>query len=232
MNELNGLSVVIPCYDEDERVVTTLYTELTAQGAEVIVVDDGATMNLTFNHVSHTPNMGYGYAIKEGIKRATHPLICTADGDGQHTVSDIQRLYKAFNLIESCDMVIGQRYNMEESSLRRFGRKFLNFIAAIISMHYLSDLNSGMRIFKRDLAVAYNSILCDTFSFTTSLTMSMVTDNYKVVNFPIDVQPRTYGKSRVKLFKDGFVTLYYILWIGTALRTRKLRAWKRNILGQ
>ena len=229
---MNDLSVIIPCYNENEEIVTTLYTELTAQGAEVIVVDDGAMMNLSFVHLSHSPNMGYGYAIKRGIDKSTRPLICTADGDGQHTVSDIQRLYKTFNLVDHCDMIIGQRYNMKESKLRRFGRKFLNFIAAIISKHYLSDLNSGLRIFRRDLAVSYNSILCDTFSFTTSLTMSMVTDNYKVVNFPINVEPRTYGKSRVKIFKDGFVTLYYILWIGLALRTRKLRAWKRSLLGQ
>ena len=225
---LSGLSVVIPCFNENESLVTALYTELSAQGAEVIVVDDGGNMELSFPHIHHIPNMGYGYAIKRGIENSTQDFILTMDGDGQHTFSDAQNLYQAFKLIDNCDMLIGQRYNIKETFLRRFGRKFLNFIAAIISTHYLSDLNSGMRIFRKDLAVSYRSILCDTFSYTTSLTMSMITDNYKVVNFPINVKPRTFGRSNVKIFKDGFVTLYYILWIGIALRTRGVRSWIRK----
>ena len=90
---LLGLSVVIPCYNENEEVVTTLYTELTALGAEVIVVDDGNTMDLEFDHVSHAPNMGYGYAIKRGIEKTSREFILVMDGDAQHQVVDVGKLY-------------------------------------------------------------------------------------------------------------------------------------------
>ena len=126
-------------------------------------------------------------------------------------------------------MVIGQRWNIKESSIRWIGRKILNFIASLISSHYHPDLNSGMRVFDRQMALAYSPILYDTFSFTTSLTMSVVTDGHKTCTIPIDVKPRINGKSNVNVVKDGFVTLYYILWVGLALRTRGLRAWLRNI---
>ena len=92
----------------------------------------------------------------------------------------------------------------------------------------LPDLNSGMRVFKKELAVGYKPILCDTFSFTTSLTMAMVTDDHKVAWFPIDTMPRAYGKSRVKLLRDGLITIWFIFWIGFALRTRKLRSFLRR----
>lgn len=224
---MTGVSVVIPCHKEDPEIVTKTYCELKMLGAEVIVVDDGNTMDLPdeVNRITYPAHMGYGFAIKTGIHHATNSFILTMDGDGQHTVSDAQAMYEIFNRIEGCDMLVGQRWNLNESSHRWWGRKCLNFIASLISGHYLADLNSGMRIFRRDLAIGYSPILCDTFSFTTSMTMAMVTDGCKIAYVPINVKPRLKGKSHVKIWKDGWVTLYYIIWIGLALRTRKIRAW-------
>lgn len=229
---MNDVSIVIPCYNENEGVVTRLYNDLKDLGAEVIVVDDGGTMNLYIPHIRHVPNMGYGYAIKRGIEASTRPLICVCDGDGQHLVSDIVKLYKVYKLVDDCKMIVGARWNLKETPIRWIARKLLNFIASLIANHYLVDLNSGMRIFDKKTVMGYFPILCDTFSFTTSLSMAMVTDKHKMAYFPINVQPRVYGKSRVSLFKDGLVTLYYIVWVGMALRTRGVRHWIRHISGR
>ena len=228
--QLQGLTVVIPCYKEDPKFLTETYCELSMRGAEVIIVDDGDSMDLPdeLNKRTYYPNMGYGYAIKHGIAHATNPVICTADGDGQHSVEDICKMYTVYNLIPDCKMLVGCRWNLNEKPLRWIGRKVLNFIASCIAGHYLIDLNSGMRIFTRSEAHGYAPILCDTFSFTTSLTMSMVSDNHKVAWFPIDVKPRLQGKSHVRVVKDGLITVYYIVWIGLALKTRKLRQWLRK----
>ncbi len=230
---MNGITVVIPCYKEDEVIVTKLYCELTMLGAEVIVVDDGNFMDLPddVRTVTYRGQMGYGFAIKQGIKAAKNPLILTMDGDFQHTTSDAQMLAKVFQAVGTLDMLVGQRWDLSEKWYRFIGRKFLNFLASILSRHYMVDLNSGMRIFRKDLALGYEHILCDTFSFTTSLSMSFVTDGYKTAYIPITVKQRLKGKSRVKLVTDGLVTLWYILWIGTALRTRRIRAWKRHLFG-
>lgn len=228
---MNDLTVVIPCYKENDEIVNKTCSEIQSLGAHVIVVDDGGTMyglSDTIQTIRYVPNMGYGYALKKGIKEATTPYVLTCDGDGQHKPEDVEKLYKVFKMIENCDMVVGSRWNLKEVWYRWLFRKILNFIASLIAGHYLTDLNSGMRIFRKELAVGYSPILCDTFSFTTSLTMSMVTDGHKIAYFPIDVQPRVYGKSRVKLLKDGIVTIYYIVWVGIALRTRKLRSWIRS----
>ena len=144
---------------------------------------------------------------------------------GKHLVEDVQKLYQVYKMVTDCKMVIGQRWGLAETGLRFWGRKVLNAIATIIANHYMVDLNSGIRVFDRQIAIGYSPILCDTFSFTTSLTMSMITDKHKITWLPIEVQDRTYGRSRVKIVQDGLVTLYYIVWVGLALRTRKLRAW-------
>lgn len=221
---LSGLTIVMPAYKEDETYLTQTYKELTSLGAEVIIVDDGNTMDLEIPHETYPANMGYGYAIKHGIKKASNETILTMDSDAQHQVKDAIILYKIYQMIDGCEMVVGQRWSLKENPIRYIARKFLNFLASIISGHYMVDLNSGMRVFDRKLALGYSPILCDTFSFTTSLTMSMVTDGHKFTYIPIDVLPRNTGKSRVKLFRDGLVTLYYIVWVGLALRTRRLRA--------
>ena len=59
--------------------------------------------------------------------------------------------------------------------------------------------------------------------------MSFFCDDYKVEWFPIKVAERPHGKSHVKVVKDGLVTLWYILWIGGALRTRRIRKWLREL---
>lgn len=233
VSEMQGLTVVIPVFKEDPSIIIRQYIALTNKGAEVIVVDDGNTVDLPdwFNEISYMPNMGYGYAIKRGIEKATNPNIMVMDGDGQHTFSDAQKLWKVFNMIDNCAMLVGSRWNLNEKPIRWIGRKCLNFFASCLAGHYLVDLNSGMRVFRRELAIGYSNILCDTFSFTTSLTMSVVADGHKVAYFPIDVQPRVHGKSHVRVVKDGFVTLFYIIWIGLAMRTRGIREWIRNLRG-
>lgn len=225
---MNDLTVVIPVYNENPKIVYELYQSLTLNGAEVIVVDDGGTVEYDCPTVTYTANMGYGYAIKFGIDKATRNTILVMDGDGEHTVVDAQKLYTVFNLINDCAMLVGCRWNKKEKPIRWIGRKAINFLAACWSRHMLPDLNSGMRVFKKELAVGYKPILCDTFSFTTSLTMAMVTDDHKVAWFPIDTMPRAYGKSRVKLLRDGLITIWFIFWIGFALRTRKLRSFLRR----
>lgn len=219
---MDDLSVIIPCFQEDHDTIKRTVAELESIGAEVIVVDDGSKDPYP-TAIKHGSNYGYGSALMTGIKNATRDIIATADGDGQHTVSEIVKLYHAYKLIGDADMVVGVRRLKYESPVRFLGRKAINILASIICFYWLPDLNSGLRIFKRDTSIGYFPILCKRFSFTTSLTLSMLCDGYKVEFFPIKVLDRKFGKSRVKLFKDGIVTIYYILRNGFALRTRKIR---------
>lgn len=230
MQPIDDVCVIMPCYNEDLASVIKTYSLLGMAGFKVIIVDDGSHMEFPdeMNVITYPANVGYGYAIKQGIKAADTPYIITADADGQHRVEDVEKLYKVFKMIDNCAMIVGCRWNLKEQPVRWFARKVINLIGSLWAKHLLVDLNSGLRMFKRELAINYSPILCDTFSFTTSLTMSLITDGYKIAWFPIDVQPRNFGKSRVKLIRDGFVTLFYIFYIGAALNTRGLRAWLRK----
>jgi polyisoprenyl-phosphate glycosyltransferase len=226
---VEDLSVVIPSKNENHGTLSELSSSLKSLGAEVIVVDDGSDIPYP-DAIKHGVSQGYGSALMTGIKNATRPLVITADGDGQHLVSEIVKIYHAYKLMGNADMVIGVRRLKHESPLRFLGRKFLNWTASLLCCFWISDLNSGLRIFKRDLVIGYFPILCRTFSFTTSLTISMMADKYRVEFFPINVEDRAHGKSHVNVIKDGWVTLYYILRNSLALRTRALRSFLRGRL--
>lgn len=227
MADYSDLSIILPYKNEDQLTTMRLEGELLALGAEVIVVDDGSKIPYP-TIARHKTSKGYGNALMTGISFASRPIILTADSDGQHRVQDIKNLYQVWKMLD-VDMVIGARRLDYEEPLRMLGRKTLNLIASFFTGIYMSDLNSGLRIFKRDIAKGYFSILCGTFSFTTSITMSYMCDHYKVEWFPIKVLQRSHGKSHVRVVKDGLRTLYYILWIGMALRTRRIRAWFRSL---
>ena len=172
--------------------------------------------------------MGYGAAIKLGVAAATAPLVATMDGDGQHQARDLIRLEQFMRDFPENALVIGDRRLREARFLRLLGRKGLNWLASLFAGRWIPDLNSGMRIFNRSLAVGYAPILSNGFSYTTSLTLSMLTDRYGVDWVPIRVHPRPVGTSRVSLWRDGWRTLKLILYIGCALRTRRLRSLLRR----
>jgi len=226
MHNLSGLTVVIPAYNEHNGTLFDLETKLKMHGAEVIIVDDGSEQPYG-NAIRHGTNRGYGQTLMTGINNASNDVILTMDGDGQHRVEDADHLYKVWQMLD-IDMVIGARRLKYERPIRMWGRKYLNFLASLFTGVYMQDLNSGMRMFKKPIAKGYFPILCKGFSFTTSITMSYMCDDYHVEYFPIKVAERNYGKSHVSVVRDGWTTLYYILRIGFALRTRRFRKWLRD----
>lgn len=223
---MKDTSVIIPAYNESHEILTRLKKGFERLGAEVIIVDDGSESPYP-KSIKHGLNYGYGAAILTGLRQSSRPLIMIADGDGQHAPKEALKLYKAFKLIDKCDMLIGARRLTGEGIIRFLGRKMINTFASVWAKKWLQDLNSGLRIIKRELLEAYAPILCLKYSITTSLTLACICDKYRVEWFPITIFNREFGKTKVKTIRDGFRTVYHIFRIGFALRTRKIRAWWR-----
>lgn len=233
-------TVVIPVKDEDPQILEKVVKELKAHGYPVIVVDDGSAEPMPFATLRFPISRGYGAALKAGIAKAQTDLVATMDGDGQHRAFDVKRLedffqyfsqmpsFMASRHFDRLDMVIADR-RVSETGLRLLGRQVLNSLASGFAGRWIPDLNSGLRLFRRSVALGYFPILCEGFSFTTSITLSFLADGYAVDWLPSKIFPRQVGCSKVKMWRDGWTTLKYILWIGFALRTRRLRAWLRPL---
>ena len=80
----------------------------------------------------------------------------------------------------------------------------------MVSGRKIKDINSGLRIFDKSTVVQYFPRLCNTFSFTTSQTLAYLMNNRFVTYVDITYRKRE-GKSKIKLIRDSFRSLKYIL---------------------
>lgn len=221
-----SFSIVIPVYNEKKGIAPTLAhlqdnLRLSNCEYEIIAVDDGSidgtreilrSLNLDIRVIEHRRNRGYGAALKTGIRHAKYPLIVITDADGTYPNEKIPQLV---TLSHQADMVVGARIgaNVQYSSLRKIPKWFLVRFAEWITNSRIPDLNSGLRVFPKNVAERFLNILPDTFSFTTTITVAMLTNGYVVHYEPIDYYHRK-GKSKIKPIRDTLRFVQLILRTG------------------
>jgi glycosyltransferase involved in cell wall biosynthesis len=235
MKEINGhnqepVSVILPAYNEEtivEKQIAEIRGILLSHGFtfEVIVVDDGSrdrttecALRLQARVLRHSHNRGYGAALKTGIFAAKHEKIVIMDADGTYPPEQIVNLLAK---LENADMVVGARIGRQVKIplIRRPPKWLLGWLAARIAGQKIPDLNSGMRAFRRECIQQYFSILPDRFSFTTTVTLALMNDNYRVLYHPIDYHRRV-GKSKITPW--NFME-FLILILRTAILFQPLR---------
>ncbi len=217
------LSIVIPAYNEEMSISYTvvrckqLLLEIGDENSEVIVVDDGSSDN-TYKiavdqgavSIRHPHNIGYGRSLKDGIAIAKNDVIVITDADGTYPLDRIPDLLKDYSL--GFNMVVGARTgkNYHESFFKKVNRKILKGLVEFTAGRKIADINSGLRIFSRTEIMPYFKSLCDTFSFTTSMTLAYMMTGKFVKYMPIDYHKRV-GKTKVRLFRDSLRTLQFIV---------------------
>jgi glycosyltransferase involved in cell wall biosynthesis len=201
------VSIVIPAYNEEHAIASVVQhigRVLVRAGIEyeILVVDDGSTDNTArlaedaaATVLRHNSNRGYGAALKTGILSAEYDIICITDADGTYP---LERIPDLLTELQHADMVVGARIGSSVAIpfMRRPAKWLLNRLANYVTLSKIPDLNSGMRVFHRDVILQYLHILPDQFSFTTTITMAMHCDKYAVTYIPIDYNHRT-GKSKI-----------------------------------
>jgi glycosyltransferase involved in cell wall biosynthesis len=213
-----SLSVLVPAYNEEAALAKTVASIERHRSAfsemEIIVIDDGSNdctrdiaRALPVILIEHDINRGYGAALKEGLRRSKSEFVLITDADGTYPLDEILRL--AAEAIES-DMVIGARTGKLTTLplARRIGKWIITRLAEYLTRQTIPDLNSGFRIFRRDVALRFAAIYPDGFSFTTTITLAMLTNHYRVKFVPIAYGKRV-GKSSIRPIRDfiNFVIL-------------------------
>lgn len=231
--DLSGdISIVIPAFNEAGAIEPTLKAlqhMVAASGltAEIIVVDDGSTDGTgdlveAFEGVRlirHRQNRGYGASLKTGIRQANNPYIVITDADGTYPIDMIPLLVEE---IGPFDMVVGARTGeqVQIPLIRRPAKAALTWLANYLSGMEIPDLNSGLRVMKRDVVMNYFRLLPAGFSFTTSVTIALLTNDYNVSFVPIDYFQRT-GNSKINPVKDTIN--FFSLVVRMVLLYRPLR---------
>ncbi|MBS1517299.1 MAG: glycosyltransferase family 2 protein [Bacteroidetes bacterium] len=217
------ISVVIPAFNEGSVIAMTVFdikkvAEMNnLENVEIIVVDDGSTdrtaeMSEKAGAVTirHPHNIGYGKSLKDGIEAASNDTIVISDADGTYPLEMIPILVSEYN--KGFDMVVGARQgeNYDESFKKKILRLILKKLVEFSAGRKIDDINSGLRVFSKKEIVPFFSKLCNTFSFTTSLTLAYMMNAKYVKYIPIDYKKRE-GKTKVKLFRDSMRTMQFIV---------------------
>lgn len=217
-------SVVVPCFNEAGGIRATLedLARVTSvAGAEIIVVDDGSTDGSGtvleeiqtsealpgFRVVHNTTNLGYGASIKVGVRHARAGLIVIIDADGTYPCERIPDLVEEAG---RTDMVVGARTGGGDRQplLRRIAKAILRAHCSWLVGQRIPDMNSGLRVFPKDVFHRFFKILPDGFSLTTTLTVAMMRNRYRVAFVPI-VYIERIGRSKIRPIRDtvGFMQL-------------------------
>ena len=215
-----SFAIIIPAYNEESSIKMTIDKVLKqyADKAEIIVVNDGSTDNTCtiiskypgIKCITHKHNYGYGAALKSGITSTDRDIVCFMDADGQHNSGDIQRLV---DNIGEADMVIGSRGRRAYLNLIRApGKYVIRVISNYLVGQKIPDLNSGLRVIKRNVILRYIHLLPDGFSASSTMTMILLMKRYEVNFIPIKTQKRI-GKSEVKQLQDGLGTIVLLIRI-------------------
>ena len=215
------VSVVLPIYNERghlraeiDRIVAAL--EQSEYSFEIVVVDDGSDDGSQHDLpliegirlIRHATNRGSGAARRTGTTAARGRIVVCTDVDMTYPNDEIPELVKS---LDGYDHVVGAR-RTEEGTHRLFrvpAKWFIRKFASYLTETDIKDLNSGLRAFRRDVAMQYVHHLPKGFSCVTTLTMSFLSNGYSVHYVPIDYFPRA-GTSKFHWWRD---TKRYLLQV-------------------
>ena len=245
MKKIN-LSVVIPVYNEEkalEKTIKDIITNIKKSAVdqfELIAVNDASKdnsfkilkkisrLNKKIKLLSHKTNRGYGAALKTGIKNSKFDWVLITDADGTYPAGSIHTLVKW--TVES-DMVVGARIKKgaKIQPIRIIPKKIVQLVANFLTGEKIPDINSGLRIFRKEIAQEFWHLLPDKFSFTTTITLSSHLKKYYVKYIPINYFKRV-GKSSIKPY-DFVYFLTLIIRLITYFNPLKFFFWPGILFG-
>ncbi len=222
-----SVTIIIPALNE-ERAIEDVVKEMRREfvDAEILVVNDGSTdrteelgRGAGARVISHDRRLGYGAALKTGIRNATGEYVLFCDGDGQHSASDARAIVEQAG---DFDMVVGARTAESHVPLiRKPGKLVIRLFADFLAGQRIPDLNSGMRLFRRDIIRRYLHLMPGGFSFSTTSTFAMIKSQRRIRFVPITTRKRA-GRSTVRQWRHGPITLMLLLRLAVLFEPLKI----------
>jgi dolichyl-phosphate beta-glucosyltransferase len=228
-NSFPLLSVVIPAYNEAERILPTLASifsvlEEKALDAEVIIVDDGSKDSMqesikarfgdkkNLKIIGLAKNMGKGYAVKKGFESASGSYILFMDADGSVSIEELPKLMA--RSVES-DVVIGIRTASKKLKAplhRRIISVLGQICIRVLTNIQISDTQCGFKLFKAVAAKEISkNMTIDRFGFDVEVLYLAQKAGYKIVEVPVLWQFRAGSKLRSS--RDSLGTLLEVMKI-------------------
>ena len=211
---------MFPVY-KDSRTVKKMINESLkvlkkfAKRYEIVIVDDGCpentgaiAKNLTKSFynvrvIFHKKNLGYGAALKTGLKNCKHSWIFQLDGDAEYSVKDLGKLIVAS---KNCDLVITYRFKKKYNTSRIFISWIYNKLLRFLFGTKFLDISTGSRLVKAKLIkkIKLNS---NSAFLGAELAIKSKFQGFNVNEIGIHTYPRTFGSGSSVSFNNIILTI-------------------------
>lgn len=232
------LTVVIPAYNEEDHIEATvtrirqvLDDSLGADGAEVVVVDDGSTDSTSAaaatagaRVVTQQENRGKGASVRAGVLAAEGRSVVFTDADLAYPPELVTTILG--ELEQGWDMVVGTRRHEQTNTLvrarriRELGGRMVNRLTHLVLLGHFRDTQCGIKGFRTDIArTMFERTRIDGWAFDVELFLMAEQDRLSLLEVPVTVANRP--GSSVRIVADSITLLVDLFrirhWVGKGL---------------
>lgn len=222
------LSIVIPCYNEEDHIETIVNRVLASpiKNKEIIIVNDRSTDNtdrileekikpLVSKIIYHECNQGKGAALRTGFQAATGDIVIVQDADLEYDPDEYPRV--VLPIAEGkCDVCFGSRFKGQAAKgykANQRANKFLTGLSNIFTRLKLTDMETCYKAFRRDVIQSID-IKENRFGFepeiTAKVSAKVRAGKIKMAEVPISYYPRSFEEGKKIGYKDGLRAIYCI----------------------
>jgi hypothetical protein len=212
-----NLSVIIPCYNEEDGVREVM-GRMPRVVDEVVVVDNNCTdrtaevaRGLGARVVAET-RRGYGAAYKAGLQAATGDVLVTLDGDGTYPPEEIPRLVDTL-LEKRWDFLSASRFPLSDKRAMGLSNQIGNWVltaaAAVLFFQPIRDSQSGMWVFRRAVLDRMR-LTSDGMAFSEEIKLEAVLRGCRFGEAHIPYGARI-GEVKLQKWRDGWENLTFLV---------------------
>jgi glycosyltransferase involved in cell wall biosynthesis len=196
------------------RELLQAWADAQSSGQRDAVVQDGQALLLDgIRFLFQDGNHGKGAALRRGFEVVTGDIVLVQDADLEYDPRDYDKLLAPI-FDGRADVVYGSRFSGGPQRVHYFwhyaGNKFLTLLSDMLTNLKLTDMETCYKVFRREVLQGI-TLKSNRFGFEPECTAKIAKGNWRVYEVPITYSGRTYAEGKKITWRDGAVSLWYIL---------------------
>lgn len=215
-----NFSLIIPFYNDSNTIECLVercidFFNINKIRYEIIIVNDNSPDNYknilnklsklkNLKIIKHHRNMGYGAAIKTGLKHSSYDQVITIDGDNEYDIFECEKFLKLINFYP---LIITFRYKKLYSTKRIFISYIYNFLIRFFFKSHFRDISTGLRFFNKKILSDITHGLSNSPFFGAELAIKSMLEGFPVGEVGIQTFPRQLSKGNSISINNIYLTI-------------------------